>query len=100
MYIISCYASKIILYNISTFLPDGIACEDFPLSGHEGSGPIPESSIGGRSRSGFGPYGPLPSTPCNGIQQIKHEHAEFKKFSIMRRKIMYRSNANIRNTSI
>lgn len=55
------------VHNIITSLPDGMECEDFPLSGPEGSGPIPVSSIGGRSISGFGPYGPLPSTLYNGI---------------------------------
>jgi hypothetical protein len=54
------------MYNTITFLPDAIECEDFPLSGPEGSGPIPDSSIGGRSTSVFGPYGPLPSIPYNG----------------------------------
>ena len=53
--------------NITASLPDAMGWDDFPLSGPEGSGPIPDSSIGGRSISGFGPYGPLPSTPCNGI---------------------------------
>jgi hypothetical protein len=53
--------------NIITSLPGTMGCEDFPLSGPEGSGPIPDSSIGGRSTSGFGPYGTLPSTLYNGI---------------------------------
>jgi hypothetical protein len=74
------------IHNITASLPDVMACEDFPLSGPEGSGPIPESSIGGRSNSGFGPYGPLPSTPCNGMQQMKHVHTELKDLSIMKRK--------------
>lgn len=51
--------------NISASLPDAMGWGGFPLSGPEGSGTIPDSSIGGRSKSGFGPYGPLPSTPCN-----------------------------------
>ena len=61
-------------YNVTASLPDAMGCVDFPLSGPEGSGPIPASSIGGRSKSGFGPYGPLPSTPCNGIPQVKITH--------------------------